>query len=114
MVIQTDDEFLSYIYKFSSEITDLLHTNITGIHSIFKESSRLISDLPLPMDPVIEKFLNPSEPKVTASFGGVAKEESKNEQSMTMTMLMNRPAEVVDRAIQGGWGKSLNQPRQTQ
>jgi hypothetical protein len=54
MVIQTDDEFLSYIYKFSSEITDLLHTNITGIHSIFKESSRLISDLPLPMDPVIE------------------------------------------------------------
>jgi hypothetical protein len=37
IVLQFDDEFIGYIFRFSSEITDLLHTNITGIHEIFKQ-----------------------------------------------------------------------------
>lgn len=39
IVLQMDDEFIGYIFRFSSEITDLLHTNLTGVHSIFVEKS---------------------------------------------------------------------------
>jgi hypothetical protein len=30
-----DDEFIGYVYRFSSNITDCLHTNITGVHDVF-------------------------------------------------------------------------------
>lgn len=38
IVLQLDDEFIGYIFRFISEITDLLHTNLTGVHDIFKRS----------------------------------------------------------------------------
>lgn len=38
IVLQLDDEFIGYIFRFSSEITDLLHTNLTGVHDIFKKA----------------------------------------------------------------------------
>lgn len=40
IVLQMDDEFIGYIYRFLSDITDNLHTNITGVHEIFKRSLR--------------------------------------------------------------------------
>ena len=38
-MLQLDDEFIGYIFRFSSEITDLLHTNLTGVHDIFKKTA---------------------------------------------------------------------------
>lgn len=36
MVLQMDDELIGYIYRFVSQITDCLNTNITGIHEVFR------------------------------------------------------------------------------
>lgn len=35
IVIQADDEFLDYILRFSSKVTDSMQTSFTGIHPIF-------------------------------------------------------------------------------
>ena len=42
IVLQMDDEFIGYIYRFLSDITDNLHTNITGVHEIFKRRDNII------------------------------------------------------------------------
>lgn len=31
-----DDELIGFIFKFTGNITDDLHTNLTGIHEVFK------------------------------------------------------------------------------
>ena len=38
MVIQMDDELLGYIFRFITQLTDSMHTNITGMHDVFKPS----------------------------------------------------------------------------
>ena len=35
MGLKMDDELIGYMVKFTSNITDQLHTNITGVHEIF-------------------------------------------------------------------------------
>jgi len=37
MVLQADDELLSYIYRFTSNITDAMQTTFMGVHPIFKQ-----------------------------------------------------------------------------
>ena len=39
MVLQMDDEFIGYVFKFTSTITDYLNTNITGVHEIFTSNN---------------------------------------------------------------------------
>ncbi|CDW82625.1 ph domain containing protein [Stylonychia lemnae] len=39
MVLQMDDELIGYIYRFLSQITDSLNTNITGIHEVFRSGN---------------------------------------------------------------------------
>jgi len=34
-----DDEFIGYIFRFISNMTDCLHTNITGVHDVFKAAN---------------------------------------------------------------------------
>lgn len=36
MVLQMDDELIGYIFRFVSNITDNMHTNITGVHEVFR------------------------------------------------------------------------------
>ena len=31
-----DDELIGYIFRFVSNFTDNMHTNITGVHEVFK------------------------------------------------------------------------------
>ena len=59
IVLQTDDEFLSYVYRFSYDITDMLHTTLTGVHPIFKENANnLALDLGGPIDdPIIVELM---------------------------------------------------------
>jgi hypothetical protein len=35
-----DDEFIGYIFRFSQGITDLLQTNLTGVHEVFISKSK--------------------------------------------------------------------------
>ncbi len=34
-----DDELIGFIFKFTSTITNELHTNLTGVHEVFKLAS---------------------------------------------------------------------------
>ena len=38
MILSMDDELIGYIYKFGSNITNQLHTNITGVHEVFHQT----------------------------------------------------------------------------
>lgn len=41
MVLQMDDELIGFFFKFTSNITDQLHTNLTGVHEVFTNTFKL-------------------------------------------------------------------------
>ena len=36
--MRLDDEFIGYIFRYMSDVTSNLDTNITGIHDVFKRT----------------------------------------------------------------------------
>lgn len=58
IVLQCDDEFIGYIFRYFSELTELLQTNITGVHEIFSEK---ISQLEDTSDSEIARMMSKSD-----------------------------------------------------
>jgi len=90
IVLKMDDEVIGFIFKFTSQLTELLNTSITGRHPIFKQVEHDIADVDAEMVEVDDE--QEFEARFDELMGDPEKEFRQTKQSSEYEIVHRRSA----------------------